>query len=78
MNAILRDAPHLATIARPVDEHEWQVCANRDGSLDETQTVFGYISELGGIYEVHVLRAPGIRQYVTTFKEAMDCFGVVS
>jgi hypothetical protein len=78
MSDIVSDAPHRAVIAQPISEHEWQVCANRSGSIEDTQAVFGYISELGGTSEVHVLQTPEGRQYVPTFKDAMDCFEVVT
>lgn len=76
MSEIVSDAPHRAVIAQPISEHQWQVCASRTGSIDDTQAVVGYISELGGTYEVHVLYLPESRHYFPTFKEAMECFGV--
>lgn len=59
--------------AEPLGEHGWRVCRNDAGAslLDPT---IGFIDELGGTYEVRVLSAPDERQYVPTFKEAMDCF----
>lgn len=61
--------------AEPLGEHEWRVCRN-DAGVSLLDPTLGYIEELGGTYEVRVLAAPTQRQFVPTFKEAMDCFGV--
>lgn len=60
-------------IAQSVQEHLWRVCdVDRDHPEGETM---GTIEELGGTYEVRVLHWPSTRQYVSSFKEAMQCFG---
>lgn len=75
MGEITSDSTHLRMTAQPISEHEWQVCTWRRRSIDDTQAVIGYISELGGTYEVRRILWPPTRNYVLTFKEAMECFG---
>ena len=59
--------------AEPQGEHGWRVCRN-DAGVSLLDATIGYIDELGGTYEVRVIGGPTERQFVPTFKDAMDCF----
>lgn len=59
--------------AEPQGEHGWRVCRN-DAGVSLLDPTIGYIDELGGTYEVRVIGGPTERQFVPTFKDAMDCF----
>ena len=63
-------------IAEPLADNSWRVCDS--GAIDIVDETMGYIGELGGTYEVRVLHSPELRQYVPTFKEAMECFEAVA
>ncbi|HRP99431.1 MAG TPA: hypothetical protein PK781_03090 [Terrimesophilobacter sp.] len=67
---------HTTIIAEPMADRAWRVCDGEgENAVDST---IGFIGELGGTYEVRVLRSPERHRFVTTFKEAMECFGAVA
>lgn len=63
-------------IAEPLADHTWRVCDSE--AIDLIDETMGYIGELGGTYEVRMLHAPELRQYVPSSKEAMECFEAVA
>lgn len=65
-----------AVLAEPLAHNTWRVCDT--GELDIVESTMGYISELGGTYEVRVLHSPQRHAFVRTFKEAMECFEAVA
>lgn len=65
-----------SVIAQPLAEREWQVVAG-EWQRSNGGRIVGFIEELGGTYEVEVLRDSSLCQFFGTFKEAMDYFDLL-